>query len=264
VSVSGPESIKEILNREIHAPIDGPTQVVETIHASGLGPDMYSGAKERLEYQGISLDALNLKGHGTTPGDLHGVPYQAWVDQIVQRVHFLHETGKEIVLVGGSMGGPISVLSILELQKLGVDIKGLVFVNPAFELRLSTIEHWYIHFLARFGRFTPWRQGVKDGMNYQEVEYNRYPGSFVIQLIELGKAASLALPKLKETFHNEIVMIQGRKDEIVSVERNDEVRQFLEATDRPIPQGTHAFEKDGIYFEVEALVIEEVSKMFGR
>ncbi|WP_028778531.1 alpha/beta hydrolase [Shimazuella kribbensis] len=264
MSVSGSEPIKEILNREIHAPIDGPTQVVETIHASGLGPDMYRGAKERLEHQGISLDALNLKGHGTTPDDLHGVPYQDWVDQIVQRVHFLHDKGKEIVLVGGSMGGPISVLSILKLQELGVDVKGLVFVNPAFELRLSTIENWYVHYLARFGRFTPWRQGVKDGMGYQEVEYNRYPGSFVIQLKKLGMAASLALSELKETFHNEIVMIQGEKDEIVSVERNRQVARLLDATYRPIPQGTHAFEKDGIYFEVEALVIEEVSKMFRR
>jgi esterase/lipase len=257
-----PESTQEIVNREIHAPLDGPTQVVETIHASGLGPAMYGGAKERLKQQGISLDALNLKGHGTNPSDLHGVPYQAWVDQIVDRVYYLHAQGKEIVLVGGSMGGPISVLSILRLQELGVDIKGLVLVNPAFQLRLSILENWYVHYLARYGRLTPMRQGVKDGMGYQEVEYNQYPGSFVVQLKKLGMAASLALPKLKENFHKDIVMIQGQKDEIVSVKRNLQISRQLDATYRPISQGTHAFEKDGIYSEVEALVIEEVSRMF--
>jgi carboxylesterase len=106
----------------------GTTSVgVLVIHGFTGNPSSMRGIAEAMAELGHHVEMPRLPGHGTTVEEMVTTRWSDWTDEVRAAHGRLSARVDEIVVVGLSMGGSLTLWSGFELTK----IVGLVAVNPA-------------------------------------------------------------------------------------------------------------------------------------
>ena len=108
---------------------EGPVGVL-VIHGFTGNPSSMTNQAQAFESAGLHVEQPRLPGHGTTLADMQTTDWSDWSGEAAAAFDRLAERADEIVVIGLSMGGTLTLWT--GLQRLGDDrLKGLICVNAA-------------------------------------------------------------------------------------------------------------------------------------
>ncbi|WP_041273344.1 alpha/beta hydrolase [Desulforapulum autotrophicum] len=114
------------------------------IHGLSDSPYHMQPIGEHLRNSGFLVRAILLPGHGTVPGDLTRVTFEAWVKAVDYGVERMKPLVDQIFIAGFSTGGSLAVYHTLVHQ----DVHGLLLFSPALKVKSSMawMAPWLIYF----------------------------------------------------------------------------------------------------------------------
>jgi acylglycerol lipase len=118
-------------------PHRGAAITLAVVHGLGEHSGRYARCADGMAKHGMSTYALDLRGHGKSPGQRgHVDSWSQWTDDVSAFVrHVESETGSEVVPVGHSFGGA-TLLSTVLAGKLPTT-RRLIVSSPALKLKLA-------------------------------------------------------------------------------------------------------------------------------
>lgn len=109
------------------------------LHGFTASPAEVRWLGEHLAAQGFTVYGPRLPGHATDPHDLAHYRWQDWYSAALDGVHLLRSQCEQVVVVGHSMGGCLTLLLAAE----GVVDGAVVMAAPViFHNRQMAIAHW--------------------------------------------------------------------------------------------------------------------------
>jgi carboxylesterase len=126
--------------------LEGGTTGVLLLHGFVGTPGELRGLGDRLHAEGHTVHAPLLAGHGGSPDDLMGVPWQAWQRSAERGFDLLAGRCERVVVVGQSLGGALGTLVAQRRVPVGL-------VTMGTPLRLHT---WLANLLPFARRVMPW------------------------------------------------------------------------------------------------------------
>jgi alpha-beta hydrolase superfamily lysophospholipase len=142
-------------------PPSRPRAAIALVHGLAEHCCRYDALARRLNAAGIALVAIDLRGHGRSPGRRVWVErfddYLLDADALVEHARAtLCRTGVPLFLMGHSMGGAIAALYALERAPArAVPLDGLILSSPALAMG-DDIPRWMIALGSVLSRITPW------------------------------------------------------------------------------------------------------------
>ena len=168
---------------------------------------------EYLHQQGYTCLGVRLAGHATDPEDMIRSRWTDWTASVEDGYNLLCSLTQNIVLVGLSIGG---TLSLLMSTRLAPRVSGVVAMStPA---RLPTdYPVWLMQFMSRFIRYRPKSNeapgsGWFDKAAYREhIAYSHNPVRAAAELKKLTLEMLAALPNVTVP----VLLIHSRDDKYV-------------------------------------------------
>ncbi|PMS19380.1 lysophospholipase [Trinickia dabaoshanensis] len=118
-------------------PSAGPVRAtVALLHGLAEHAGRYAALAERLGAAGIELVAIDLRGHGRSPGERTWVThFDAYLDDARALLEAAARAGTPLFLMGHSMGGTIATLFAIDRLRAFADerhpVAGLILSSPA-------------------------------------------------------------------------------------------------------------------------------------
>ena len=139
-------------------PSDQPRAVLVCVHGIGGHGGTFEGLAQALVPHGYALEALDLPGHGHSPGPRGWL--RRWEDWRGAVLAFLYDVKARFpavpcFLVGHSMGGAVVLdLALEEPEALGhLQVRGLILSNPALDP--GGIARWRLLLARLLSRLWP-------------------------------------------------------------------------------------------------------------
>jgi alpha-beta hydrolase superfamily lysophospholipase len=119
-------------------PIPGASISFAVVHGLGEHGGRYAHFADGMSKHDMGTYALDLRGHGISPGQRgHVDSWAQWTDDVAAFVtHVEKVAGSEVVPVGHSFGGA-ALLSTILAGKLPVATKRFVVSSPALQLKMK-------------------------------------------------------------------------------------------------------------------------------
>ncbi|MBR3722801.1 MAG: alpha/beta fold hydrolase [Selenomonadaceae bacterium] len=164
-----------------------------------------------LAKQGYTVLAPRLPGHGTKVEDMLRANAEDWLDAVRDAYAVLHGFGRDIVVVGASMGGCLAVLLAAEKKVKGiVTLAAPVFIAP--EQGLSALPPKEMLSPADF---TPEiKRSLENVPPAANLVYDKIPILSVYDLLEVIDRAKNCLPQVTAP----ALVIHGKADTMAAVE----------------------------------------------
>jgi len=102
------------------------------LHGLTDSPYILKPLARHFHEQGFLVRGLLLPGHGTVPGDLREVDYQAWEKAVAWAVKRTRPKVKELFLCGFSTGGALAVEYAVSHPE---EIRAMVLISPALKIK---------------------------------------------------------------------------------------------------------------------------------
>ncbi|MTI46953.1 alpha/beta hydrolase [Sporosalibacterium faouarense] len=163
---------------------------------------------EHLKDLGYTVRGLQLKGHGTSIEDMEKSDWRKWLDSAEEELRQLMTNCDEIVIIGLSMGG---IISLILSSKY--DVKGIVSLSSP--IKITNKKAYYSPIMKYFKKYTP--KEVSTNTKYVEeycISYDKTPVSKVPDLLALIRKAKRNLKKI----YSPILIIQSKDDNTVKYE----------------------------------------------
>jgi len=168
------------------------------IHGFTGTPKEMRGMGEYLHRQGYTCLGIRLAGHATQPEDMIRSRWTDWTASVEDGYNLLCGTTENILLVGLSMGG---TLSLLMSTRLAPPVRGVIALStPA---RLPTdYPIWLMQLISLFVRYRPKTNeppgsGWVDKTAYRDhIAYAQNPVRSAAELKKLTLEMCAALPKV--------------------------------------------------------------------
>ena len=107
------------------------------VHGFTASPQEVRRLGEHLASQGYTVLGPRLSGHATEVRDLRRARWQDWLHSVQDGYHMLRHQVDQIILVGLSLGGVLSL--ILASQK---PVDGIIAMSTPFELPKQGLLKW--------------------------------------------------------------------------------------------------------------------------
>ena len=214
---------------------------------------------EYLAEQGFTVLGVRLAGHATNPDDMIRTRYPDWMHSVEDGYHLLKGHVDQVVLVGLSMGG---VLSLLMATKLNV--AGVIAMSAPYKLDDPRIQ--YAKAASRTVKFIPkgddepgsgWFD--KDAWRGQ-VSYPENPVRSVAELDALMAEMRAALP----TLNVPTLLVHSRNDTYVPQSSMDNIYAALTLTDKEkmwVTQSGHVIPREPAKAEVFPKIADFVRRI---
>jgi len=142
-----------------------PERGILLIHGLSDSPFLMRDLAEHFHSRCFLVRAILLPGHGTVPGDLLKVTFQAWIEAARFGIRGLAGDVKQVYVGGFSTGGTLAVHEALS----GERIDGLLLFAPAIALRSK------LAFMANWHKPVSWaNEGLKWAEIYDDRDYAKY------------------------------------------------------------------------------------------
>jgi carboxylesterase len=182
-----------------------------------------------LAERGLMVCCPLLSGHGTHPGDLTRVRWQAWTDEVESALHDLNRRCETVFVGGLSLGAVLALWLAVEHK----DIAGLIPMAPALRLynRLLPLSLGLRYLLT----YSPFGDvGDEDLADPESIDriwcYDTVPLWAAGEFYLLQRRVRKLLPRV----HQPILVFQGRRDATVRPEAAQEIYDRVASTDRTL------------------------------
>lgn len=156
--------------------------------------------------------APRIAGHGVGRAEFDSKGMTDWIADAEAAYACLREPGKKMILIGHSGGGALVTLLAAKYQD---EVSALVLAAPAYRL-VDPMAPLSLIPLVRWFRPSLHFQAVHPDSQYWTLDYS---SSRIAELVRLGRCAAKAARNLKLP----VLMLQARKDDLVSCSRNEAV-----------------------------------------
>ncbi len=192
------------------------------IHGFTGAPKEMIWLGEHLAAQSHTILGLRLFAHATQPQDLFRARWQDWVADVETGFHILHAVCDQIVVMGLSMGGMLSLIAGAQLP-----VAGVVAMSTPYRLR----QEWFARLrplmpaaslvMPYFGKGRPdWRDAAAAS---DHLEYPDYPLRAVAQLFDLLAEMRRCLPSVRVP----VLLVNSRLDETVTPDQAEAIASRL-------------------------------------
>jgi esterase/lipase len=190
------------------------------IHGLSDSPYQMRHLAAPFQRNGFSVMAILLPGHGTQPGDLLDVRWQAWAKAVAYGVACLNAEVDEIYLAGYSIGAALSIYHSAQDER----VRGLFLFSPAIEIAAKA--RW-----ANIHKFYSWLLPTEAWVNVMpDCDIYKYE-SFCKNAAAQAYALIRALPKKVPNIP------------IFTAASADDVTVYADATLRFMKQAQHPYSK---------------------
>ncbi len=189
------------------------------IHGLYESPYHVRAIGQFFQKQGFLVRSILLPGHGTVPGDLLDVSYQAWLQACQFGIASFSDEVDELYLFGYSTGSTLALHEILDNPK----IKAQFLFCPALQIsRLAAILHWH-HRIASYAPRVRYYHLDKD---MDHTKYQSFTCNSVTQLYQLIKILKQRLTK--QTITTPTFMVLSQADTVINSKTAIHLFQKLE------------------------------------
>jgi carboxylesterase len=209
------------------------------VHGFTGAPKEMRTMGEYLAAHGKTVLGIRLPGHATQPADMPRVRWADWLHAVEDGYHLLHSAGRQVFIMGLSMGGILTLTAAARLP-----VKGAVAMSTPYALpddpRLA-----YVQYLTPFLPTVP--KGPPDwhdqAMAQEHVEYPAFPTRSLAELRDLVEVMRQSLPKISVP----VLLVHSHADGSVPPENPQRIYDQLGTTDKSIlwlEQSGHVVTRD--------------------
>ena len=195
----------------------------------------FTGAPKEMRWMGKYLAengytalGVRLAGHATRPEEMARSTYTDWLTSVEDGYHILRGTVENVMLVGLSMGGVLSLLSSTRLE-----VAGVIALSTPYALR-SDPRLKYLRLLSLFTPYMP-KDKLPPGSGWFDQEawqghisYPQNPVRSIAELDQLLAEMRAALPQVRVP----TLLIHSRDDDYVLPENMERIFNALGASDK--------------------------------
>lgn len=160
------------------------------IHGFTGSPLAFQSLGRVLRDHDITVRAPLLPGHGTEPRDLIETRWTEWIACARENIRDLQRRCDRVFLIGHSMGGAIVLYLAGECN-----VAGVITLSAPLEIDESLL--WLIPIIRPFKRYWKKKRPSSSRLFPDQLEYDRYPLSAVLQLCEFLGVLRGRLEKVK-------------------------------------------------------------------
>ncbi len=182
---------------------------------------------EYLAEEGFSVLGVRLAGHATDPQEMIRTRYVDWMHSVEDGYHLLKGTVDQVVLIGLSMGGTLSLLTASKL-----DVAGVFVMSTLYQLDDPRMK--YIKSLSHFVAYLP-KTKEEPGATWvdkeswrEHVSYPKNPVRSIAELPLLLAEMRAALPKISVP----VQLVHSRNDTYVAGENMAKIYADLGTNDK--------------------------------
>lgn len=228
-------------------------------HGFPGAPEEMRWLGEHLALQGFTILGIRLFGHGTTPKDLTRVRRTDWVASLEEGYHILSGACHQVVLIGFSTGGVLSLSMANELEASGVVAMATPYDLPPVVRRLRPL----IPLISKFWRYrrpseaSDWRDKAAEALNIH------YPVQPIRAVAELYDQILVMRSRLKN-LHAPVLLIYALGDRSVPVAHAGLIQHELasqQAQLHLIDNSGHSLPRDAARQQVFELVTDFVREI---
>ena len=194
---------------------------------------------EYLAAQGKTVLGIRLPGHATQPADMSAKRWEDWVQAVEDGYHLLHSAGRQVFIMGLSMGGILTLVSAARLP-----VKGAVAMSTPYILsedpRLNYAEYLAPAMPAVSKGPADWHD---QAMAQEHVEYPKFPTRGLAQVRDLLVVMRESLPKITVP----VLLVHSRNDGSVPLENMQRIYDELGTKDKSkllVEQSGHIVTRD--------------------
>ncbi len=189
-------------------------ECVVLIHGLLSSPAELKTLGEKFYQLGYIVIGCRLKGHGTSPWDLHERTWQDWQQSVRQSIEIAHCYSHTVHLIGFSSG---SLLALMTAANRNFHIASVTacstpvnFKDPQIQLvKVTALTNKIIKKLSGSEGIMPFKDNVPE---HPHINYHHTPIAAINQLLTLIKKTTVRLKKLRSP----VLLIQGDNDPVVA------------------------------------------------
>jgi carboxylesterase len=202
---------------------------------------------------GIGSACPLLRGHGTHPNDMVGVPYTAWIEDVEVALDRLLKRHDRAVLVGLSMGGTLA-LNVAARRANDPGIAGLVTISAPLVL-----DDWRLNFANLIVKVVKWqawgKPDIKDRSVWdQQTNYRRIRTHAILELLGLLADTRARLSRVNQP----ILIVQARDDHVVPPRNAELIRDGIGSANRQAIKLDNCYHVSTVDFDAPVLCAEVV------
>ncbi len=218
---------------------------------------------EYLNRQGYTVCGIRLNGHATRPEDMIRSRWRDWLLSVEDGYNLLKCCTDQVVLLGLSMGGMLSLTAASTFP-----VRGVVAMSTPYDLPGMPLPLWAIRILSRFKPYLP--KGKVPGSGWfdqaayrQHVAYPQNPLRSAVELKLLVNEMHSALPKISVP----VLLIHSHNDDYVIKDSMQQIYARLTTPDKHmlwVEGGGHVITEEptrDTVFKAAADFIERVSSL---
>ena len=213
-------------------PGDGNNKGVLLVHGFLASPAELRQYGDELAKTGLAVMGVRLAGHGTSPWDLKTRTRHDWMNSVRRGYRILSAYVDEIVVIGFSMGG---ILSLILASEHPVKLTGVAAVSAPMVYRNTNMALVpLIHGLNKLTDWLPNGEGImpfrENASEHPEINYRHIPVDSLYQLQSLTRNLEKHLPHIKVP----TLVVQGDNDPVVDPESARQIHDLVGSHDKSI------------------------------
>lgn len=227
------------------------------VHGFTGAPNEMLDLGKYLADQGYSVHGVRLSGHGTRVEDMPRAHWQDWLTSVEDGYHLLKRQCDQIVVMGLSMGG---ILSLTIASRLPVS--GVVAMSTPYALP----PDWRLRFVRFFSVFVKRiNKGEPDWLDPEaaadHVDYPYYPTRSIAELRDLVDEMQTGLPLITAP----VLIIHSKTDTSVPPPNAENILAALGSKDKTlvwVERSAHVITRDIArqrVFEVATAFVRKVT-----
>jgi len=198
------------------------------VHGFTGAPKEMRWMGEYLAGNGYTALGVRLAGHATGPEDMLHSRWTDWLASVEDGYHLLRGAVDNVILVGLSMGGALSLLTSTRLEVAGVVAMSTPYaLRPDPRLKYVRLLSLFIPYLPMDNR-SPGAGWFDQDAWKDHISYPQNPVRSIVELDQLLAGMRAALPQVRVP----TLLIHSRDDSYVSPENMERIFAALGASDK--------------------------------
>jgi len=187
---------------------------------------------ETLLARGYAVLGVRLAGHGTSPWDLKSRKWSDWLDSVRRGYRILSAFAEQIVIVGFSAGGALSLHLAAENPE---NLAGVAAISTPQDYRNRTLIFVpLVHGLNKLAEWLPSFDGLmpfrENTSEHPDINYYNIPVQGLYQLRMMTSELPSRLPAIRIP----TLLLQGTDDPVVEPDSARQIFEKLAATDKTL------------------------------
>jgi carboxylesterase len=219
---------------------------VLVLHGFTGNPSSMRDVAEVMAALGHHVEMPRLPGHGTTITDMIGTGWADWTAEVAAAHGRLHSKTDEIVVIGLSMGGSLTLWSALDLP----GVVGIVCINPATMPQPPEVIEMLQEMVDEGNEVMPAIGGDIADPEATEIAYDGVPLRALLSFMHEGLApmtdrfGELTVPLLLLTSRQDHVVEPANSEHLAATYGGDVEHVWLE---RSYHVATQDYDRDEIH-----------------